>query len=127
MSRTVDITKDLSDEDANYLLVHERTADINRAKTLGTWPEGAKLASAEPEAEEPASDPGNTDVPEQGENESNGEYAHRLTVPQLREVIAAYGNEEEVAEAPAAKATKGEVKAHVVLILDRIDRENTSE
>jgi hypothetical protein len=123
MSKQVDITKSLSEEDATYLTVFERRSDIARAKAIGTWPEGFALKTEAEEAPVDEVPSENTDVPEQGDDESNGDYAHRLTVPQLREVASVYGNEEEQAAAPAESAPKAKHKAHVIAILDRIDRE----
>lgn len=123
MSRQIDITKALSEEDASYLTVWEKHADINRAKAMGTWPEDFAVKSVEEETPEAEKDEDPDALPEQGEDESNGEYAHRLTVPQLRMLIEALGNEEEQNSAPPKSADKGKVKAHAVLILDRLDFE----
>jgi len=123
MSKTVDINKQLSEEDARYLTVFERTADISRAKSLGTWPEGFGERQVVAPEEQPEEVTGDTNVPEQGDGESNSDYAERLTIPQMRELIDAYGSEDEQANAPAKSAKKPEVKAHVVAILDRLDRE----
>lgn len=125
MSKIIDINKPLSEEDAYYLSVHERKADIARAKSLGTWPDKDPEVGPASEPEEPVSE--NTGVPEQEEDETNEHYANRLTVPQMRELIAAFGEEEEQANAPAKSAAKADVKAYVVEILDRIDREVSPE